>query len=403
MCRKDTNRRLAVLAVVAMFGALSAKSQTAPLALDWRHIGNSGLDLSIAGVATGPVDRVWYSSDGSKLYTRTGSGKVFQTEDFERWTAASDVAAPVAGSAAAPGVPETGAVLRAVSGGSGRVYGFGKNAWRSDDGGSNWSNLTDYKGASIVGGTVADLAVSPKDPEELAMAGPHGVWRSADGGLSWSGLNQTLPNLPVARLLAVPGGGRGVRLGLGGSDAMEVEWAPGEKIAWRPADAFELRRDSTLRQALSARLKKTVMAAAALGSFVYAGDSEGRLWASADLGETWAQFGLIETGAVEAVFIDPKDPRVALAALRMPAAPSSIQAKSAHILRTMNGGIFWDDITSNLPDIAAHGIAADRTSGAIYAATDAGVFYTSTDLASAGRATNWIAVSDKLPKASAMD
>src|SRR5258708_4167606 len=143
MCRKDTNRRLAVLTVVAAFGSLSASAQTAPLALDWRHIGNSGLDLSIAGVATGPVDRVWYSADGSKLYARTGSGRVFQTEDFERWTAASEVAAPVVASAAAPGVPETGAVLRPVSGGSGRGDRVGTNAWRSDEGGSNWSNLTD--------------------------------------------------------------------------------------------------------------------------------------------------------------------------------------------------------------------------------------------------------------------
>jgi uncharacterized protein (TIGR03437 family) len=402
MCRKDTIRQFAGLTVV-LGGALLASAQTAPLALDWRHIGNSGLDLSIAGVATGPVDRVWFSADGSSLYARTASGRVFQTEDFERWKAASDTVAPVVVAAGAVGMPETGAVLRAVAGGSARIYGFGRDAWRSDDGGSNWSNLTDYRGASIVGGTVTDLAVSPRDPEELAMAGPRGVWRSVDGGLSWSGLNQTLPNLPVTRLLAVPGSGRGVRLGLGGPDAMEVEWAPGEKTAWKPADAIELRRDAVLKQALGARLKKTVTAAAALGSFVYAGDSEGRLWTSADLGETWAQFGLIETGAVEAIFIDPKDPRVALAALRMPATPSSIQAKSAHVLRTMNGGIFWDDITSTLPDVAAHGIAADRTSGAVYVATDAGVFYTSTDLTSAGRPTNWIAVSDKLPRAPAMD
>src|SRR6267143_4137886 len=124
MCRKDTNRRLAVLTVVAALGALSASGQTVPLALDWRHIGNSGLDLSIAGVATGPVDRVWYSADGSKLYARTGSGRVFQTEDFERWTAASDAAAPAVTSAAAPGAPETGAALRAVAGGTGRLYGF---------------------------------------------------------------------------------------------------------------------------------------------------------------------------------------------------------------------------------------------------------------------------------------
>src|ERR1700719_4530394 len=114
MCRKDTSRQLAVLTVVAALGALSASAQTAPLALDWRHIGNSGLDLSIAGVATGAVDRVWYSADGAKLYARPGSGRVFQTEDFERWTAA-DAVAPVVASGAATGVPETGAVLRPVA------------------------------------------------------------------------------------------------------------------------------------------------------------------------------------------------------------------------------------------------------------------------------------------------
>src|SRR6202171_3296454 len=96
MCRKYTTRQFGVLTVVAMLGALSASAQTAPLALDWRHIGNSGLDLSIAGVATGPVDRVWYSGDGARLYDLTGSGRVFQTEDFERWTPASDVAPTVA-------------------------------------------------------------------------------------------------------------------------------------------------------------------------------------------------------------------------------------------------------------------------------------------------------------------
>ncbi len=59
----------------------------------------------------------------------------------------------------------------------------------------------------------------------------------------------------------------------------------------------------------------------------------------------------------------------------------------------MNGGGFWDDITANLPDAAAaHGVTADRASGAIYVATDAGIFFTATDLGSAGRPTNWTLV-----------
>jgi uncharacterized protein (TIGR03437 family) len=66
----------------------------------------------------------------------------------------------------------------------------------------------------------------------------------------------------------------------------------------------------------------------------------------------------------------------------------------------MNGGIFWDDITSNLPDTAAaHGVTADRASGAVYVATDAGVFFTLTDLASAGAPTSWASLSANLPAA----
>jgi uncharacterized protein (TIGR03437 family) len=70
----------------------------------------------------------------------------------------------------------------------------------------------------------------------------------------------------------------------------------------------------------------------------------------------------------------------------------------------MNGGGFWDDITANLPDTAsAHGVTADRASGAVYVATDAGVFFTTTDLGSAGRPTNWTSLSEKLPAAVATD
>jgi len=52
---------------------------------------------------------------------------------------------------------------------------------------------------------------------------------------------------------------------------------------------------------------------------------------------------------------------------------------------------------------SAHGVAADRGTGAIYVATDAGVFFTTTDLGSAGRATSWTSLSESLPAAAATD
>ena len=60
-------------------GLLLAISPThAQSAADWYHTGNSLLGLSLAGLATGPVERVWYSPDGSTLSIATASGKIFE-------------------------------------------------------------------------------------------------------------------------------------------------------------------------------------------------------------------------------------------------------------------------------------------------------------------------------------
>ena len=54
---------------------------------DWRHVGNSAVELGLADLATGPVDRVWYSANGTSLRIRTGLGRNFETADFDTWQA----------------------------------------------------------------------------------------------------------------------------------------------------------------------------------------------------------------------------------------------------------------------------------------------------------------------------
>ncbi len=46
--------------------------------IGWRHVGNSAMDLALPSLATGAVDRVWYSVDGSSLYAKTASGRIFR-------------------------------------------------------------------------------------------------------------------------------------------------------------------------------------------------------------------------------------------------------------------------------------------------------------------------------------
>ena len=129
------------------------------------------------------------------------SGIVFSTTDFETWTQRDGVTAPEIASYAAEILPESDARVRIQNGNTLRLYAVGANAWRSDDGGRNWSNLTGYKQDSILGSGLADAAVSPRDPDDVIVCGSTGVWRSLDGGISWVGLNQGLPNLPVRRIL----------------------------------------------------------------------------------------------------------------------------------------------------------------------------------------------------------
>ncbi len=160
-----------------------------------------------------------------------------------------------------------------------------------------------------------------------------------------------------------------------------------------------------MRSALSQVLNHSVTAIATVKDYIYAGDSDGRLRVSADAGVSWgATSRLVESGKVEAIWVDPNDPRVAVAALSARTSASPNAAKPSYVLRTMNGGGFWDDVTANLPDGAsAHGVTADRSSGAVYVATDAGVFFTATDLGAAGRPGNWTLLSDSLPAAAATD
>src|SRR5277367_201898 len=117
MYKTATARVLTATVWVAMVhqaqnSAIPGAAATAVIQGDWRRIGNSLVDRSLAGLATGPVDRVWYSADGSQLFLRTPSGKVFATADFETWQASAALPpSPVSRSGAAT-LPETGAPVR---------------------------------------------------------------------------------------------------------------------------------------------------------------------------------------------------------------------------------------------------------------------------------------------------
>ena len=387
--------------VPAVAGALA---NAAVPYVDWRHVGNSVVDEGLAGLASGPAKRVWFGLDGA-LYAQTETGRTYQTADLEIWQE-SGALAPAAGSnAVVPNLPESGAQTRALPGDTGRVYAFGAFVYRSDDGGAHWENMTAYRGASIVGAGLVDLAIAPRNSDEIVTAGAAGVFRSVDGGRSWSGLNQGLTNLPATRLLDLPVADQGVRIALQNDAA--VAWPPGGKQAWVVASNTDLVNETQLRLALSSLRGVAVTALAIAGDFVYTGMQNGEIRVSSDRGVSWQSFavsgiGPAGAGPIERFWVDPQDPRVALAAVGPAPVDPFRTAPPAHVLHTLNGGAFWDNVTANLPDGAAHGVAADPASGALYAATDGGVYMAYADLNALGSVQSWTLLPG-LPDGAAMD
>jgi uncharacterized protein (TIGR03437 family) len=373
MCPCETRvpiRRLFSLVVVNAL-VLAASAQT------WTRIAGTTIDRHLAGPASGPVWNVWYSAAGDRLLVQTPAGRIFETGDFEHWRLNSTDSAPAAqafGTAAA--LPEPGARVQTSPA---RLYAAGRaNVYASEDGGHTWLNLTGFNSQSVIGDGFAALAISPAHPEEIAAVNQFGVWRSLDGGLSWQSLNQNLPNLMVRKLI-------NRRTALLADDSL-IGYDSG---SWIPVSASE--PEAILKERL-ARNGVTVSAAAQSGAVVYAGTADGRLLASRDNGSTWSAPSRVASAPVERIWVSADRPESALA------------AAGSRLFRTVNSGLFWDDVTGSMPAARIHGIAADVSAGVVYVATERGVFSGDVSLNDAGpSASSWKPISRDLPAAIAWD
>jgi len=391
VCHKGTGKALVRWVILALAGALGASAQT-----DWRRIGGSAVDSRLAGPVTGSMAKVWYSDEGF-LYAQTAAGKIFQTQDFETWQPADKPSTPPATFAREPvRKPEPGATYLAVSSDSEQTWGLGKQLYRSEDG-KTWETLTNYKSDSVIGTGIHSVAVSPADPNQLAVANDSGVWRSNDGGLTWSSLNLLLPNLAVERILTTPSGGHAARINTSNLGVLDL--TPGS-ILWRQHPSLAPASDEQRKQDYSRKLGVTISAFAESsdGRHVYIGSVDGRIWSSVDGGVTFPAPPASTATAghkVERLYVDPSNWHVALAAL---------SGDGPHVLYTFTGDT-WLPLDASLPVGAAYSVTADRTSKAVYAATDKGVYWTKVDLDVAAPTDNliWTNLSENLPQAKAVD
>jgi uncharacterized protein (TIGR03437 family) len=387
VCHKGTATVPVLVAAVLFWNGGIARAQQP---VEWRKVGGTSVAVDLSGPATGAVTRVWYGPNGGALYAETRAGKVFRSTDLETWSPAIAPAEPAAPAAVVVArLPESGARAISLASDAGAAFALGRQLYRSDDGGHSWTNLTGFKDSSVVGGGLHDVAIAAGQRDRIVVANDYGVWRSADGGLSWSGLNDGLPNLAVRRILATPTGTSGTRVEAEGFGTLEL--TPGAAV-WRPVEASP----ADLIARYARQLEADVTAVEVSGQTVYAGTSDGRIWVSLDGGRTFPNLPEPNgSGRVERIWVDGGSPRVALAAL---------SGGSPRVLRTTNSGGFWDSLDGDLPAGAAHGITADRAAGAVYVATDAGVFYGQADLENASiDQVQWRKLSTRLPSAPATD
>ncbi len=438
-------KAVVVVVVLAVWpgirAVVRAQSEAGVRALTWQALGARSVELDLAGPAGGGVTAAAFTPDGASLVIRTARGNLWVTSDLgETWRrveGAADALRPAEpAEAATRPAGDPGAVLYRHPYDPGLVYALGENLHRSSDGGRTWVNLTGDALGSVIGSRQRAIAFSPADPDLIVVANDRGLWRSADGGLSWSSLNLNLPNLPPARLGVTREGAARVFLeGVGPAEwSASGSWQPVADAgaeAWirtlRSLPEGDQRRASPwpLRQlprgwAASFRLwrdgapispdltgcaanacadpeRHYISAFAASGGpqgRLYAGTSDGHIWVSADGGRTWVppQQGFAANGnPVWSLWADPRNPFAALAAVG--------GQRRGHVFRTTNGGLFWDDLSANLPDAPAYAVTANSETGSIYAGTEAGLFYTRGDLSNPGPPTPWTRLGGNLPGA----
>jgi uncharacterized protein (TIGR03437 family) len=230
-----------------------------------------------------------------------------------------------------------------------------------------------------VGGGFTSLAVSPVNPQEITATNQFGVWRSLDGGLTWRGLNEDLPNLTPRKLL-------NRRLTVL-ADSSLASYEAGSWLQLSGTDP-----ELALRARFADRTGLRVSAFAQSAGMFYLGTADGKLYSSRDAGGTWIEALRPGGAAIDRIWVDAERTDSALA------------ASGTRLLRTVNGGAFWDDVTGTLPEARIHGITADPASSVAYVATDRGVFLGTVSLNDAGLApSDWKPVSRDLPAAIAWD
>jgi hypothetical protein len=337
-----------------------------------------GYDLHI-GVDGGDSKLVYVG--GVSLYRSTNGGATF-THSGDQQVHADQHA--IATDPRAPGV--------VYAGSDGGIF-------RSLDGGVTWTSLNATISTALF---TRGIAINPLNPAQV-IGGTQdngtletngtSVWSevsSGDGGYSAYDVN-TGATAYTEYVWGDPGNaGPQRRIGNGGFayentginmtdrgafyPPLVVDPVRGRMLYFGTHRVYRTANSATLWTPISGDLSQgsgvlTAIAAAASDSnVVYAGSSDGRISATADLGLTWTTGTGLVNRYVTAITVDSTNARTAYATVSGFAGP--------HVWKTVDGGATWNSISKGLPDAPANDVIYQPATGELDVATDVGLFRT---------------------------
>ncbi len=194
-----------------------------------------------------------------------------------------------------------------------------------------------------VSGRVTCLAVDPTDSDVVyAGAADGGLWKSTDGGTTWSPLTDNLPRMSSGAVAVDPNNPKIIYYGTGELN-FNIDGYPGAGV-YKSTDGGTTWSLLTLPPGGGIYYTSSIAVAPSNSNVVYiAGYYD--VYKSTDGGSTWTGLNLTD-GAVDAIVVDPKNADVIYAAYGSGFAGDST---NFGIYKSTDGGTTWSWLTNGLP------------------------------------------------------
>ncbi len=249
-------------------------------------------------------------------------------------------------------------------------------------------------GPALMGGRIADIAVSPSDPSTwYVAAGSGNLWKTTNSGITWTPVFDHQPSYSIGTIAIDPHQTDHVWVGTGENvSGRHVGWGDGiylSKDAGKSWQQMGLDKSEHIGKILIDPRQSNTVFVAAEGPLWSAGGDRG-VYKTSDGGQTWTQVLSIDedTGVTDLEF-DPSNPDVLYAAAyqrRRQTWALLAGGPQSGIYKSTDNGDTWREVTAGLPqgDIGKIGLAVTPADpNLVYATIEANDdekgFYKSTD------------------------